>query len=227
MPESVLESAGYVAGTTGLAPAVITVIRGTAELEQIRATWEGWHQHPNSDIDFYLTILSQRPEIIRPHIMVAHRGGSPVALLVGRIEQRRLAFKLGYLTLLRPKVRVLTLPFGGLLGSASRENCDVLVSEVMKSLRRGEADLAVFEPMDTRSPLSQSARTLPAWICRDYCRTAQVHRSMDLFGDAEAFRLSLSPKARKNLRWQAKKLLSDFPGEVRIASYASSADLPT
>src|ERR1700676_3245883 len=94
----------------------VKVYRDNAEIESIRPIWESWQNHPNADIDFYQTILAQRPEILRPHVMLAHNCEGPQAMLVGRIERRRLPLKIGYLRLLQPSVRLLTLPFGGLLG---------------------------------------------------------------------------------------------------------------
>jgi hypothetical protein len=203
----------------------VEIFRDNSELPQIRAIWESWHTHPNIDIDFYQTILRERSEILRPHVMLARREGCPQAMLVGRIERRHLAIKIGYLTLFQPNVRLLTLPFGGLLGRASDESCRALVREVINSLRRGEADLALFEPVPTESPLYHCVQTSPAWFCKDYLHTSQIHRSMAVPDSVESFYASLSPKVRKNLKWQAKKLLNDFSGEVRIACYCSPADL--
>ena len=206
-------------------PTVVRVLRDTSALEQIRPTWQGWQTHPNSDIDFYLMVLRERSEIIRPHVMVVDQGDHPQAMLVGRVERKRLAFKAGYLTLMRPKVRLLTLPFGGLLGEASEENCAALIHDIMNSLRRREADVAVFEPVNTQCALFHSARALPPWFCKGYLHSGHPHRTMTLHGGIEAFHRSLSPKVRKNLKWQAKKLLTDYSGEVRVASYASCVDL--
>ncbi|HVB57956.1 MAG TPA: GNAT family N-acetyltransferase [Candidatus Acidoferrales bacterium] len=203
----------------------VKVFRHNSEIESIRPIWEGWHSHPNADIEFYNTIVRARPEVIRPHIMVAFRDDCPQAMLVGRIELKRLAIKTGYLTLFRPNVRMLTLPFGGLLGDGSDESCAALIDGVIETLRRGEADLAVFEPINTKSAFYSYVRTSPAWFCRDYIHTIQVHRSMTLFESAEAFRQSLSPKVRKNLKWQAKKMFADYSGEIRLATYGSAAEL--
>ena len=132
---------------------------------------------------------------------------------------------MGYLNLFRPDVRLLTLPFGGFLGDTSDDNCSVLVKEVINSLRRGEADLAIFEPLNTNSALYRCVRSSPAWFCRDYLGTSQVHRSMALFESAEAFHQSLSTKVRKNLKWQAKKIVADYCGEVRLSSHRAPSEL--
>ena len=200
-------------GKCGIA---VRVIRDLNELSEIRSIWENWQSHPNTDLDFYQTILRVRADIVRPHVMVVYGGGRPIALLAGRIEDKRVRFRAGYLTLLRPKLRLLTLPFGGFIGDATAQTAESVVREVIRSLRRGEADMAVFEPVDTRSALHEEVLNRVSWLCRDYLHTSQVHRTMTLQNSAELFQQSLSPKVRKNLKWQAKKILEDYGGAVEI-----------
>jgi CelD/BcsL family acetyltransferase involved in cellulose biosynthesis len=203
----------------------VRVLRDGSQIDQIRPTWERWQRHPNSDIDFFFTILRERSEILRPHITVLYRDQLPQAMLVGRIELKDFVHKVGYLRLFRHKIRMLTLPFGGLLGDASDENCAAIVTAVMESLRQGEADVAIFEPVNVKSALYRCALTAPPQRCRDHLRTSHTHRSMALFESIEAFQQSLSTKVRKNLKWQAKKILGGHPGKVRLAHYDSPRDL--
>src|SRR5262249_50397213 len=50
-------------------------------------------------------------------------------------------------------------------------------------------------------------------------------RSMLIPENVEAFYASLSAKVRKNLKYQAKKLVNDFKGDARVVCYQSSNDL--
>lgn len=203
----------------------VRIIRDVAEIEGIRSAWEQWQKHPNCDIDFYKTILRERAEILGPQIFVAYRDGRPVAMLVGRLESKRLAFKLGYLTVFRPHLKIFTFPLGGLLGDSSPEISKLLVEAVIGSLRNREAHLAFFEPMDVASAFYQSVLHLPGPLCKDYLHPVQVHRSMELFETADAFLQSLSPKVRKNLKWQAKKLAADFAEDVRIVQFRGTHEV--
>lgn len=204
----------------------VEVYRDNAEVETIRPVWESWQNHPNTDIDFYQTILKGRPEILRPHVMLVCNDRGPQAMLIGRIERRRLPMKIGYFRFLQPDVRVLTLPLGGLLGIPSDEHCALLVNEVVSSLRRGEADLAFFEPIQTESALYRCIQSSSRWFSKDYLHKSQIHRSMTVPKSAESFYACLSPKVRKNLRRQAKKLVQDFSGDVRIGCYKSEVMIP-
>jgi hypothetical protein len=201
------------------------VIRSIPELEHVRRNWLAWQQHPNSDIDFYLTILGTRPEIVRPHVIVIDRGGSPEAMLVGRLELRKVEANLGYARLLSKQERTLTFLYGGLLGSLSPEGSEVLVRDIMNSLSRGEADLAYFNHLKTDSPLYLAAITMPGRWSRDYCPSIRVHRSMTMPGSIEEFYRRLSTKVRKNLKRQTKKLLQEYADKVTVRCFRETGDL--
>jgi CelD/BcsL family acetyltransferase involved in cellulose biosynthesis len=194
----------------------ITVARTTEQIEKIRPIWAQWNAHPNSDIDFYLWLQAHRSEIVRPHVVVLERGGKPTAMLVGRILAQRVEFRIGYLTLPGPKVRQLNFVWGGALGDLSPENSNLLVAEVVNSLRRREVDVAVFNNLRVDSTLHQAALSVPDWLSRDRFPSFNLHRSMVLPGSVEKFYAGLSKKVRKNQKWQAKKLLEDFGGKVRV-----------
>jgi CelD/BcsL family acetyltransferase involved in cellulose biosynthesis len=52
-----------------------------------------------------------------------------------------------------------------------------------------------------------------------------VHRTLTLPASVDAFYAGLSSKVRKNLRWQAKKLLQDFSGDVRVHCFRQATEL--
>lgn len=140
----------------------LRIIRDFAGIEEIREVWSAWHSHPNSDIDFYLTILLSMPGV-SPYVVVLYRGEEPEALLIGRLEKGRIDLKFGYKTLLRPKARILTFIYKGLLGDASPENTKALVQEVIDALKRNEADAAMLGHVRTETPLSALGLTMPGF----------------------------------------------------------------
>ena len=114
----------------------VRVIRSRSEIEEIRSVWISMQRHPNADIDCYIALLeSGSGKAWVPHILVVYRGGIPEAMLIGRVESTRLSLKIGYAELLKPRVRALVFIYGGLLGNASVENCELLVREAVKSLQ--------------------------------------------------------------------------------------------
>jgi hypothetical protein len=198
------------------------VIRSREEIEDIRDTWTSWQRHPNADIDFYLTVQSLRPTIVRPHVIVVHNDGRPEAMLVGRIEHRNLECSIGYKRIFSPAARVLRFVYGGQFGNLSEETAQVVVKEVVDSLGRGEADVASFYLVKWDSPLCFVARSIPGLLSRDYLQAPQKHWSMTL-GSTEEWQLGVSRKVRKNQRW--KKLVRDYPDRIRIDSLREPGDL--
>ena len=209
---------------TSAAPRV-RILQSVSEIEEFRNIWMRLQWHPNADIDFYLMVLQSLPGVLRPHVLVAHWNGSPAALLVGRLEDSQLNFKIGYAGFLRPRVRALTFVYGGLLGNPSAPTCEAFVREVIKSLRQGEADIAFFNHLRADSPLHSALTRSWTWLSRDYFPVLQIHRKMTLPGKGEEFWPRFSPKFRKNQRWQARKLLNDHSGNVTIRCFRESSEL--
>lgn len=203
----------------------IQVARTAREVEAIRDIWTSWQWNPNADIDFYLQVLRSRPEILRPHVLVLYRDGSPVAMLVGRLVLDQVEARLGYARLFRTRTRTLTFIYGGQAGDLSRENSSILVSEVMRSLREGEADLADFRFVRTDSAFYQLLTQYPGFFTRDWFPQKQAHLKMVLPSQANKIYSGLSGKVRKNLKWQAKKLMEDFEGKARIGCFRDTEEL--
>ncbi|MBZ5658904.1 MAG: GNAT family N-acetyltransferase [Acidobacteriia bacterium] len=202
----------------------LRIIRDFAGIEKIREVWSAWHSHPNSDIDFYLTILRSMPGEVSPYVIVLYRGEKPRALLVGRLEKGRIDLKFGYKTLLKPKARVLTFIYKGLLGDASEENTTALVQEVIDSLKRNEADAAMLGHARLESPLSELGLTMPGFLCRDHGTSATMHRSMALPMNMDGVYAALSKKSRTTLKSKLKKFAAEFPGQARIRTFRGAAD---
>src|ERR1035437_434879 len=105
----------------------IRVARSPSEVEALRAWWGAWPGHRDSDIDFFLMIVESYPEALRPHVIVLCRGGEPTAIMVGRLERKRLSLRVGYITVARPWVRCLTFVYGAIHGDGSPENTERLL----------------------------------------------------------------------------------------------------
>src|SRR5208283_2930663 len=194
----------------------LRIVTSVSEIEEIREFWTAWQSNPTSAIDNFLRILRYRSEIQRPHVIVVYRDGHPDSILVGRLEHTRISFKIGYLKLFQPQVRVLCFMHGGFLGNQSIENSEYVTREIMRCLSRGEADVARLEFVRTDSSLYGAAKGVPGILCRDHVAPIQLHGCLRLPGSFEEFIGNLSRKERHNLRRQAKRLQADFPGGMRI-----------
>lgn len=196
-------------------PPTLRIVKSFEGVEEIRDLWTSWQQHPNAEIDFYLMICRLRPEVLRPHVIVVHRDGQPVCMLVGRLERKRVDFRVGYARIFRPVVRVLTLVEGGFLGNVSAENCDYLVDAIMKFMEQGEADAAHFHHINVKSPLYSSTRRVPRRISQDHFERRKPHWKLKLPASFSEYFDGLSRKQRHEFRRHAKILDREFPGGVR------------
>jgi Acetyltransferase (GNAT) domain len=218
------EQGGQAGARAAVAGYAVRVARSFQEVEALRPLWTRLQSHPNSDIDNYLTVL--RAGIgIRPHVLVAYRDGSPEAVLVGRLEERPVELKLGYLSLASPRVGSLTFIYGGVLGTLSPAGGDALAGAIFDSLRRAEAQVAYFNYLRTDTPLYESVARAWRFPSRDCFPELRTHRTMVVPGSAEAFYRRLSPKVRKNQKWQAKRLVKEYSDSVGIECFRQLSEL--
>jgi hypothetical protein len=206
----------------------IASTRVTRTLDDIAATadlWRSWGSHPNADIAAYLYTLAARPEVIAPYIITVLRGDIPEALLVARCEWLSVPIRVGYWKLFELKVRALTFIHGGFLGQQSLAASEAAMTQILTSLKTGEADVAFFSHLHADSHLHLCATAMPGFFVRDPFPTIQIHRAMTVPESAEAFRLRLSPKVRKNQRLQARKLESDHSGNAEVRCFRDVSEL--
>lgn len=194
----------------------ICVLRTVEELESIRAAWNQWCDDPNADLELYLAWARWHDEFVRPHVIVVYRGEEPDCILVARLEQRRLEIKLGYATVLRPKVRQIAVQRFGFLGNNSDENLDALALSLREALGRGEADLAEIPRPRPMPALDAAIAKHFQSVQRGRFAPEHEHRWVELPDSYEAFLQSLSRKDRHELRRHEKKLKEDFTSfEIR------------
>ncbi len=203
----------------------VRVARSVAEVEALREPWMAWPGHRDSDIDFYLMVIRSYPEVVRPHVMALYRNGKPEALLVGRLERKRLRFKVGYLPALRPWTRCLTFVYGALHGDASPEETEILMGALMKSLQQDEADMAMLELVPVKSPLYRLALKVPGFLSRDTRPAAQGHASMLVPASIDDVYRRMSRDRRKHIKASIKKLQTSPAGAPRIVCYRTVEEL--
>jgi hypothetical protein len=170
----------------------VKVLRTIAELEEIREVWETWPGNRDSEIYSYLMFLRSNVETSRPYVLVVYRGGRPDAILVGRIDQGRLVCRMGYIGV-SPRAQIMYFVNGALRGNPSRENCELLVSNILRALSKREADYAYLNFLRPESDLFPLAVARPSLLCRDHVRITQPHFAATLPASMEEFYRGLSP----------------------------------
>ena len=146
----------------------VTTARSVEELEQVADAWERLRGHEVvADREHFLTVLGLRPEAIRPHVVLLERDGEPAAMAVGRIEDVKLPARIGYRTIVAPRLRTLTVVPGGFLGDTSEPVARRLLDELRGALAAGEADVLRLRTLELGTPLHTLARTVPPARVRD------------------------------------------------------------
>ena len=205
--------------------AELRVARSLSEVEALRGFWAASPGHRDSDIDFFLMIVQSYPEVLRPHVIALYRDGEPEAILVGRLERKRLKFRVGYLSVACPWARCLTFVYGAIHGDSSAQNTEILLREVMNCLKHDEADLAMLEFVPLESPLYRLALTLPGIRSRDTLPASQGHESLVIPDTVEEVYRRMSSSRRKNLRREIKKLETHPTGRAKIVCYRATTEL--
>jgi len=195
------------------------------EIEKMRPIWEEMQWHPNADIDFYLTIGNSRKEILRPNVVLLSSNGCPIAMMVGKVEERRLNFNIGYKTLYKPKVHSLTIVEGGLLGDLCYANADVLLSELIDSMARNEADIVILNSLRVDSDIYALAKKKPHFLCQDKISDHFLHWQMTLPATMDDFFKRLKRARRKELRRYSRVLEKDYPGNVTFRCFQSDDEV--
>src|SRR5581483_5284731 len=104
-----------------------------------------------AELDYLVTRVRLGAHAVAPFGIVARRDGHVVCGLAGRIEERTLPARLGYRTIVAPRVRLLHVVQGGIVGT-----------DVIEALRPAlsEVDAVVFPALPVGSDLAAAAREL-------------------------------------------------------------------
>ncbi len=145
--------------------------------------------------------------------------------MVGRLERKRLSFRIGYLPGLRAWARCLTFVYGAIHGNNSQENTELLVREVISSLRGGEAEVAMLEFVPIDSTLYQAGLTAPSVLSRDTLPAPQGHESLTIPDSIDVVYRLMSRDRRKHTKASVKKLQLNQIGEPRLMCYRATAEL--
>jgi Acetyltransferase (GNAT) domain len=204
-------------------------------LETLRAHWEQFQHHPNADIDFFLTIIAARPEILHPLITVLYSDNEAVLLLAGRVEKVPVEIKIGYKVLLRPRLRRLTVVYGGLLGDLTPWRARRAVEALQNIMRRRRLDAVFLSSLRADGFLWSIAKRSPSVFLRDYVPEIQAHWQMTLpptsadlvkvlagdpkfqFRRLERYRRSLEKDRRGRIAVHCLRSLEDVPRICEVA----------
>ncbi len=208
----------------------VTVLRSIEDIKAVRPIWEQMQRNepfavPHADIDRYFSVLKACGDDAQPHIILIKQNSHPTTMVIGRVEKHPVKLKLGYKTLFKPKLRCLTVVYGGVLGQPTNEACAVLIRKLMNTLSRGEVDVVQFNHLRVDSPIYQFARKTPSVLSRGYFPKIDPHWKIVIPENMDEFLEACSKNRRRHLKRYIRKIEDQYPGRVKIVTYTSEDEL--
>lgn len=204
-------------GTSG---AKVHVARTFLELDQLRPLCEAVPgASPDADLDYLAAVSSSSPDVLRPHVIAIERPGRQPILAMARLEAGGLELKAGYRVLARPTLRTLVVVYRGIAGADDDDDRRLVLSELHRSLRDGEADALHFSKLTTDSPLYRMARAMAPWACRDHLPVEVPRTDVAVPEDLDAFLGERSRNTRDNVRRYGKRLEREHGDALAVHSY--------
>lgn len=208
----------------------ITTIRTFQAIEDIRPIWEQMQRNEpfptlNADINRFLSVIEASDGSVQPYIILVKENGRPAAMVLARIGKSPVELKVGYKTLLSPKLRCLTIVYGGILGQPEEELCIFLIGKLMEILHRGKVDIVYFNHLRTDSCVYQLSRRTPGILSRGRFPKVENHRSMSVPENLDRFYQGCSKKHRGNLKRYIRKLEKEYPNQAKVITYTKEDDL--
>jgi CelD/BcsL family acetyltransferase involved in cellulose biosynthesis len=203
----------------------VRVARESAELDELRDAWLALEPRSIDALpDVFGAVLDGRDEVLGAHVAVAERDGRPVALAVGRIEDRTAEARFGYATLHRARLKTLTVVYGGIVGAAEdAEAVDALARSLVGAVDGGEADAVFFHKLALDSPLHRAVLRAAPPRRRQRFLAVDRHWTRELPDAYDAFLSSLS--RRKHLKYYMRKLDKEYGERLALTRLHRVEDL--
>ena len=155
------------------------------QIEAIRPIWEQMQRSepypvPNSDIDIYLSAVRTGGEDVRPYIILVRQNGNPLAMLIGRIEKYSLKIGLGYKKLFSPRLKCLSIVYGGILGQRKSYVDSLIIDEMSRMMSSREVDMIFFNHLKLDSDIYRVVTTKPGIIRSGRLPETEQHWSISL-----------------------------------------------
>jgi CelD/BcsL family acetyltransferase involved in cellulose biosynthesis len=194
----------------------VTVARSEEEVEDLRDLWRSVGvTNVDADIDHFLAVVRHSPNVVRPHVVAIEREGAGPILVVARMVDQEYPLRVGYRVLARPSARTVVVSFDGVLGARSEQDHALVLDELNRCLREREADVVVFQKVETRSTLSDHIhRSVPSWRQRQ--GPATVRWTAKLPESWEALLAQRSSKSRRQIRYDDAKFARRYAGRTAL-----------
>lgn len=179
----------------------------------------------DSDPGFFLRVISDIVQGSRPHVVVFYRAGRPCCGFLGRYVRKRIVSKLGYARFKSPRLRTLTVVYGGLLSDGSPISHGAVREYCRGLLHEGTVDAIIFDHLGMDDEVANT-------LIRDLRRknNVVVHHELrwilDLVDPNTQERIVVnSGKTRSTFRRKDRKFIEHFGGAVEFKCFQNTVEV--
>ena len=202
----------------------VTIVRTFEEMEAIRDVWEQMQHnessaHIDADYERYLSVLKAADDSVNPYIILIKQKGHLKTMVIARTETRQIACSIGYSTILKPRMRCLSVVYGGILSQPNNEVCSFLVNELLRILRSGEIDTVFFNHLRTESDFYKTVAKQAGFFQLGRFPKVEPHWAISMPGTMDQLYKRYSPKNRSNLRRLTNRLEKTYHDQIKVITY--------
>jgi CelD/BcsL family acetyltransferase involved in cellulose biosynthesis len=204
----------------------VTIAQQDEEVKALRHVWRSFSwPSVSADLDYFLAVCRTQPNVVRPHVLVLSREGSPAAMVMARIEDVALECRLGYKPIYRPRIRLANVVPGGIAGADDEDLSRTVLTELHASLVGGAVDAISLPALRVDSPVLQAARDIAPFFCREHGLQKTRHWMLELPESYEAFLASRSRNTRHKVRQLEKRARRELGSRLTVRVFTRTDDL--
>jgi len=202
----------------------VEIVTRLKEIETFRSIWQQMQDtepspKPNADFDRFTSVIEANKGEFKPYVMLFRQDDRPVIMVIARSEDRQFNLKLGYRTLLRPRLKCLNVVYGGILGQPKDNLCLIIINELRRQLKSRRFDVVYLNHLNTDSAFYQAVRKAPGFFTRDYFPIIDKHWRMSIPDDMDQFYKACTHGHRGSLRRGLRKFEKEYPGPNNFVKY--------
>uniref|UniRef100_A0A7V3JAE0 GNAT family N-acetyltransferase n=1 Tax=candidate division CPR3 bacterium TaxID=2268181 RepID=A0A7V3JAE0_UNCC3 len=178
------------------------------EVNGLMQMWKEYSTHPSVDPDTVAINLLNDVNT-SPCILVVTKEGEPRGLVIGLIKEVKMQFKIGYLTLIRSKAKVITILERGIIIKQDTEISSDICEAIYVLMGDIGADFCHFACINETSIIRKAARE----VFGKYLVEGGIEKRwyLNLPCSFDEFMRNLSPGIRRDVKWRGKKLKKLYP----------------
>ncbi|MBN2591383.1 MAG: GNAT family N-acetyltransferase [Sedimentisphaerales bacterium] len=206
----------------------IGISKNIDEISVIRPLWDKMQKQqssniPDTDYNKYVSVIRSMGAQTEPFVMYCKKDDRLLAMVIGRTQIKPLDLKLGYLTLFRPRLKCLTIVYGGIVGKPDDGLCLTLIDELMAQLQDKCADMLQLNFLRTDTTFYRAIRNISNY-CPLQLKTDK-HWRMAVPDTIDKFYSARSRGHRHNLRKAKSRFEKVYAGDIRYVNYTTEAEV--